>query len=412
MPAIIKFPQVIGEAVDEFADLFPYEPQRRHLAEYLTGLIIARNKTVTGMHDEFVETTDQSCLNRFLTESNWDEHALNERRLEMMQQDPATQYSERGIIALDDTLIEHVGKRIKDVGYLWDHAEERSKIAHDYLFVNYVCESDKHYPLEFRRFRKQEQCEATGEEFFDHMQLFCQLIDWTCERQIPGIFVFDCYFTCAENLNHIHSKLDRYDRPRGYVGDVKSNRKVEWKNKQWNLTGLAASIPPEDRKEVRRGDVRQWYFTCTLRIPGVNHRVRVLIIWKHRHDGEPAKILVTNRTTWEVNRILDAYRHRWTGTETFHRDGKQELGMGDCQLRDGRGQTRHMYLVMLAYSLLMRELRADRSRGWAFHRLKTIGQACRAMLDESFRATISWAIEQVQEHKKTRKFVLSKLCPT
>ncbi len=58
---------------------------------------------------------------------------------------------------------------------------------------------------------------------------------------------------------------------------------------------------------------------------------------------------MTNRVTWEVGRILGVYRERWTGTETFHRDGKQELGMGDCQLRNGHGQTRHMYLVMLAY---------------------------------------------------------------
>jgi SRSO17 transposase len=52
-----------------------------------------------------------------------------------------------------------------------------------------------------------------------------------------------------------------------------------------------------------------------------------------------------------VSRIVRVYRHRWTGTETFHRDGKQQLGLGDCHLRDVQGQTRHMNLVMLAYSL-------------------------------------------------------------
>ena len=62
--------------------------------------------------------------------------------------------------------------------------------------------------------------------------------------------------------------------------------------------------------------------------------------------------------------------------------------MGDCQLRDGQGQTRHMYLVTLAYSLLMRQLRQDRARDWALCRLKTIGEACRAMLHETLRATL------------------------
>jgi hypothetical protein len=410
MPAIVEFPQVVREAMNEFGDLFSCEPQRRHLAEYLTGLMIAENKTVSGMNGEFIDTTDQSCLNRFLTESPWDAQALNERRLEMLQEDPSTRYSDRGVIPLDDTLIDHDGKLIQDVGWFWDHAEQRHKIAHDYLFVNYVCESGKHYPLEFRRFKKREQCEATGEKFLDHTQLFCQLIDWTCERQIPGVFTFDSYFSNAENLNHIHSKRDCHDRPRGYVGDMKSNRKVHWKGRQWSLKELANSIPPEDRKELRRGDVRQWYFTCTMDIPKVDHRVRVVIIWKQRRDDEPCKILVTNRTTWEVNRILGAYRYRWTGTETYHRDGKQQLGMGDCQLRDGQGQTRHMYLVMLAYSLLVRQLRADRSHEWALCRLKTIGEACRAMLTESLRATISWVIDCVRDDKKDHKYVLSKLC--
>jgi hypothetical protein len=326
-----------------------------------------------------------------------------------MQRDPTTRYSEQGVIALDDTLIDHDGKFIKDVGWFWDHAEDRNKIAHDYLFVNYVCTSGKHYPLEFRRFKKREQCDATGETFQDHTQLFCQLVDWVCEREIPGDFVFDSYFTNAENLNHIHSKPGRNGQSRAYVGDLKFNRKVEWKGKIARADELATSIPPEDRKELRRGDKRQWCFTCSLHIPKVNHKVRMVIIWNHRRDAEPRKILVSNRTTWEVCRIVRTYRDRWTGTETYHRDGKQQLGMGDCQLRDGQGQTRHMYLVMLAYSLLMRQLRQDRSQQWALCRLKTIGEACRAMLDETLRATLTWVVQQVREHEKDHNYVLARL---
>ncbi len=409
MPAIVEYPQVVREAVDEFGDLFSCDPQRRHFAEYLTGLMVSANKTVTGINSEFAETTDQSCLNRFLTGVAWDEQALNERRLELLQRDPTTRYSAQGVIALDDTLIDHDGKFIKDVGWFWDHAEDRNKIAHDYLFVNYVCTSGKHYPLEFRRFKKREQCEATGETFQDHTVLFCQLVDWVCERGIPGAFTFDSYFTNAENLNHIHSKQDKHAQPRAYVGDLKFNRKLHWKGKELRADALAAAIPSEDRKELRRGDHRQWYFTCTLHIPKVNHKVRIVILWNHRRDAAPCKILVTNRTTWEVCRVLQTYRHRWTGTETYHRDGKQQLGMGDCQLRDGQGQTRHMYLVMLAYSLLMLQLRQDHAREWALCRLKTIGEACRAMLNETLRATLTWVIQHAQEYEKVPNHLFARL---
>ena len=100
----------------------------------------------------------------------------------------------------------------------------------------------------------------------------------------------------------------------------------------------------------------------------------------------------------QCGRILRVYRHRWTGTETFHRDGKQQLGMGDCQLRDPEGQTRHMYLVMLAYSLLMQQLQQGHAWEWACQKLMTIGEACRAMLRETLRATLTWAINQVTEN--------------
>lgn len=409
MPAIVAIPTVVSEALPTFADLFANEPQRQHFVEYLTGLMVAPRKTISAMTGEFAVTTDQSCWNRFLTEADWNEQALNERRLQMLQRDPDTRYHAHGVIAIDNVLIDHEGEQIADVGWFWDHAEERHKIAQDDLVANYVCSSGKHYPLEFRRFKKRDQCVANGQTFQDHGLLFRQLVDWAVARNIPGDFVFDSYFTSAENLNHIHGKRDAQGWPRGYVGDLKSNRKVWYRGREIRADELAASIPPENRKEVRRGDRRQWYFTCTLHVPGVDHLVRILILWKHRRDKQPVKILITNRVKWEVTRILRVYQQRWTGTETFHRDGKQELGLGDCQLRDGQGQTRHMYLVMLAYSLLMGQLRQRRAKAWALAWLTTIGQACRAITAETLRTTLEWAIDQVTEKSRKRRHVLAEL---
>ena len=391
MPAIVQFPTVVAEALAEFGDLFANEPERRHFAEYLTGLFVAERKNVSAINRQFAQTTDQSCLNRWLTEVDWDVEALNRRRLDWLQREPATRYSTHGVIALDNVLVDHDGKMIQDVGWFWDHAEQRHKIAHDYLIANYVCPSGKHYPLEFRRFVKREQCELKGEPFVDHNTLFRGLVDWTINSEIPGDFTFDSWFTNAANLNHIHG------HDRGYVGDLKFNRKVIFKGQEIKADQLAAQIAPADRKPIDVDGKKQWYFTKSVRIPGVDHRVRIVILWSRRNGKTARKILITNRTHWEVGRILRVYRHRWRGTECFHRDGKQHLGMGDCQLRKGRGQTRHMYLVFLAYSVLMRQLKQRRARVWALQRLTTIGQACRAVARQTLSRTIDWVIDRVRE---------------
>jgi len=393
MAGIIDFPTVVHEALRVFGDLLPNEPQRRHFAEYLTGLFVAERKNVSGINREFAQTTDQSCLNRFLTEADWDVGQLNQRRLAFLQEEPSTRYSAQGVIPIDNTLVDHCGQLIHDVGWFWDHAEERYKVAHDYLIVNYVCTNGKHYPLDFRRFQKEDLCRDLEIPFKDHTALTCELIDWVCTQGIPGTFTFDTYFTNAKVLNHLHGTAGGDGQPWGYVGALKFNRKLEYRGRVVKATELAAGIAPALRKPLREGDSRQWYFTCSLRIPGVQHKVRLVILWRQREDAQARIMLVTNRVYWDVSRVVRTYRDRWTGTETFHRDGKQQLGMGDCQLRDGEGQTRHMHLVMVAYSLLMRQLRQGHAYEWAHAQLTTIGEACRAILSETLRKTLTWAME-------------------
>ena len=405
MPGIVAFPTVVEEAVEEFGWLFANTPERWHLAEYLTGLMVADRKNVSAINAEFADTTDQSCLNRWITQVPWDAEQLNEHRLAWLQGHPSTRYSARGVIAVDNTLVDHHGEMIEDVGWFWDHADKRYLIAHDYVIANYVCTSGKHYPLEFRRFRKREAV-AAGEAagpFRSHTQLFQELVDWVVAQQIPGAFAFDSYFTNAASLNHLEG------HGRGYVGDLKSNRKVQFQGREMKAAEVAAEIPSEDRKPIVRGDRKQWYFTKTVRLPGVDHPVRLAILWDRKNGKKPVKFLVTNRIHWEITRLLNVYRQRWTGTETFHRDGKQHLGLGDCQLRTGKGQTRHLYLVMLAHSLLMAQMRPGRASDWAHRVLTTIGEACRAVSRETLSKTLMWALEQARTQASAPKEIVAYL---
>jgi hypothetical protein len=409
MPAIVEYPTIVQRSVEQYKEQFANEPERRHFAEYLTGLFIAQRKTVNGINSEFAKTTDQSCLNKWLTQAPWNAQQLYEARLADLQKDPTTRYSVQGTIPIDNTLMDHEGKFIDDVGYFWDHADKRHLIAHDYLIANYVCTSGKHYALEFKCFRKKEDCKLFREylekepggfaaaspydqqraTFKSHTDQCKELVDWVIEHQIPGDFAYDSYFTNAPVLNHVDSK------DRNYVGDLKFNRKVWFQGKEMHASDLADLIDAESRKPVVIGDDKQWYFTKTIHIPDVDHAVRIVILWDRKNAKEAKKILVTNRTNWEVTRILRVYRNRWTGTETFHRDGKQHLGMGDCQLRKGEGQTRHMYLVMLAHSLLMSEMKQGSLSEWAHISLSTIGEACRSVFRETLGKTISWVIDRV-----------------
>jgi len=56
-----------------------------------------------------------------------------------------------------------------------------------------------------------------------------------------------------------------------------------------------------------------------------------------------------------------------------------------------------MYMVFLAHTVTMRQLRQGRARAWALERLTTIGQACRAVLRQTLDQTISWVVDRARD---------------
>ena len=81
--------------------------------------------------------------------------------------------------------------------------------------------------------------------------MFCQSVDWVCDRKTSGDFTFDSYFTNAESLNYIYAKKDKFDRPHSYVGDLKFNRKIQWKGKELKAEKFAAATSGNGTSPVR-----------------------------------------------------------------------------------------------------------------------------------------------------------------
>jgi SRSO17 transposase len=92
-----------------FDDVFGSLAQRRGFREYLTGLLLPRerNKTLTALADaEPVVGAGNPAVQRlqfFLSESHWDAEAVNTRRLELLMADPATAPHPGGVLVVDDS---------------------------------------------------------------------------------------------------------------------------------------------------------------------------------------------------------------------------------------------------------------------------------------------------------------------
>jgi hypothetical protein len=93
----------------EFDGLFRSLAQRRGFRDYLQGLLLPRdrNKTLTGLAGAEPITGAQhrevQRLQFFLSESSWDHQQVNDQRVRLLCEEPATAPHEQGALVVDDT---------------------------------------------------------------------------------------------------------------------------------------------------------------------------------------------------------------------------------------------------------------------------------------------------------------------
>jgi SRSO17 transposase len=102
-------PGPLEDYAAQFDALFARLAQRRGLRAYLQGLLLPRdrNKTMTALAGAEPIVGAQHAavqgLQWFLSESSWDHERVNQRRVQLLLEDPATAPHEQGALVLDDT---------------------------------------------------------------------------------------------------------------------------------------------------------------------------------------------------------------------------------------------------------------------------------------------------------------------
>jgi SRSO17 transposase len=115
-------PGPLEEYAARFDGLLGARAQREGFRRYLEGLLLPaeRNKTITALANTEPTIGAQykkaQSLQWFLSESRWDPKEVNERRLELLLEDPRTSPNGSGALVIDETGDRKVGKKTAHVG--------------------------------------------------------------------------------------------------------------------------------------------------------------------------------------------------------------------------------------------------------------------------------------------------------
>lgn len=377
---ITAYPSIVANNLKHFEEFFS-KPQLDHFARYLTGLIVSDNRTVQGINDNFVFRKDQSNLNRFLTEANWDEGKVERRRIELVKQNLKGMSAKKGALYLDDTLLHKRGGKIDGVGRYYDPANKRYTLGHN-LVTSQLTIKNRQFPLGLRRYQKYAEA---SEDFKTKIDLALELVEDAVAEGYPFCVVcFDQWYFSKGFTRRIEQL------GKDWVTRCKANRKVVINNRRVSISEWLKGLPAE-KYRMSEIDGERYYCFQKVCLMSKQGWLKVIAYHKEKDLSDDLVILVSNRLDWDERKVIKIYQGRWS-IETFYEDSKQNLGLEDYEMRKLRGITRHWYLVFLAYTLLQLSVFDRTLRRWLKANIDTIGEKCRFTATEIVKAFILFVL--------------------
>jgi len=380
---------VMEGLLEQFRPCFS-RPQFRNFSTYILGLVACEGKrNVENINRHFMESRDQSTLNRFLTSSPWSLQLLESQRLALAREGLPLQEGSTGYLIIDDTINEKTGLRMEEAGYHYDSSQGKPVWGHSLVTTHYV-NGEAEYPVRLGLYVKKETCLREGRAFKTKIQLACDQIEaFTPPAGTSTVVAFDSWYFCRQVTEAARSK------GWGWVTQAESNRIVFYKGRRLNVTSLAEGLP---EKRFRKVKIRGEAFTVCGLEAWMPKAGDVKLVVSREEDG--FHFYVTSRLDWTDRQVVEAYRVR-QAIDVFYRDVKQNLGLEEYQVRKGRGAITHWHLVFTAYTLLalLRRSLMRTSRRLGKY-LATLGDVCRWVKRQCLRRLVEWLYRKFRQRTK------------
>lgn len=338
------------------------KPQFNHIKNYVGGLIALNKKTIKNISISSKEEKNQSNLNRFLTESSWNEDDVQDRYIKKVN------HQTKGkpvSLVIDDSISKKTGKHIEEAQYHKDHASKGYVFGHQIVTALIMC-MGLLLPLFPKLYSKKTQSK---------IELAKQIIEYASSRIKISQVIIDSWYMCNDIIKLCLKK------GLTLIGNVKSNRVIQFERGDWiKLSKYYKSISRKKKvfQTVVIDDATYKIHSIIVRLKKVGF-VKIVISRQWLEDkkkwSRPFYIICTDVSKPDIC-VLREYTKRWS-IETFHKDIKQNLGLEAYQMRLRKGITRHLILVTLAYATL-KLMMFFKKVSW------TIGECIKYIQDKEF----------------------------
>jgi DDE superfamily endonuclease len=427
-----------------FRDLFEHRCQFQHFQNYLTGLIVLDNKSLTNITRCVLESADKTNLSRFFSEAPWFQEQVNDRRVAYLLQQTKGVRSPQADAALilDDTLGEHGGSLFDDVDRHDNHGDGTYPLAPNPV-TSHDLSGPVRFPVDLRLYRRYEECtrweafvqqhfpdrviptkkkartrfhkdvapvlleapecQTLHQQFRTTIDLGIALWEAALAHKVPlSVLLFDSWYLAEALVSMARYrkkdglsllKQNRNLEPHSFTLKDAEGKPVRLEGPQIAVEDLVPLIPPMAYRAVTVRDTTYGTFTLAVRLPGLG-KVRLVVSFKSAELTGTSVVLVTKRVDWDAQRSMALYLPRWP-IETFDQDGTTPLGLDEYRMRHAEAIGKPWCLVFVAYALLHLDcLPPSRMQGSL--PIKTIGEACRQQAQALMQALILYVHERLQ----------------
>ena len=378
-------PLPVNRFLSQFSNLFS-KPLFVSFSIYFTGLFLELKRTNIQSITDKAPLAAYQNIQYFISEAKWDENALNSHRLTLLDSNPATKATKRGVLVIDDSGCKKWGIHFDGVKYQhFSGADSKTDMANCNVVVfSAYCDSKKRYPVNFKPYIPEDDRLCTSYEviFKSKLQLAEELIEHVISIDMPfSDIIFDAWYFSNNFIEFIMNN-NLY-----WISEADINRQISYRGKWVRADELVKLIPSTkfNRKVTHthsNGKTSSFLvYGFITKLKGISEKLLVTVAvgqW-NTNDPKNVHIFVSNHLSLSPEEVVRRYTLRW-GIECIFRDLKEFVVFDHYQVRSLKAISRHWQLSCLAYTFLMwGKVTGGLTHHLKEKRLKTLGDVLNAV---------------------------------